>query len=53
MKKRKTSSANKKAAKEQMIKQANLRHDAQFGSNPQIVNYYKEYIQGTGMRQSK
>jgi hypothetical protein len=54
MKKRK---AAKKAAKEaelvQRIREGNARHDAQFGSNPEIVNYYKDYIQGTGLRQSK
>ena len=40
-------------AKEQMIKEANARHDAEFGSNPEIVKYYTTYIQGTGLRQSK
>jgi hypothetical protein len=43
----------KKEAHEQMIKDANARHDAQFGNNPEIVKYYTEYIPGTGMRQSK
>ena len=43
----------KKEAHEQMIKEANARHDAQFGENPEIVKYYTEYIQGTGLRQSK
>lgn len=43
----------KKLAHEQMIKEANARHDAQYGSEPSIVKYYTEYIQGTGMRQSK
>lgn len=38
---------------ELMIKEANARHDAQFGSNPVILEYYKDYIQGTGLRQSK
>lgn len=42
-----------KLAKEQMIKDANARHDAEFGSNPKIVKYYTDYIQGTGLRQSK
>ena len=43
----------KKEAHEQMIREANARHDAQFGSNPEIIQYYKEYIQGTGLRQNK
>lgn len=43
----------KKEAHEQMIKEANERHDAQFGKNPEIVKYYTKYIQGTGLRQSK
>lgn len=43
----------KRLAHEQMIKDANARHDAQFGANPTIVKYYKDYIQGTGLRQSK
>ncbi len=43
----------KKAAHEQMIRDANARHDAQFGSAPKITEYYKDYIQGTGLRQSK
>jgi hypothetical protein len=54
MKKRK---AAKKAAKEaelvQRIKEGNARHDAQFGSNPEIIEYYKDYVQGTGLRQNK
>lgn len=45
--------AEKKLAHEQMIKEANARHDAQFGSAPDIIQYYTEYIQGTGLRQSK
>lgn len=43
----------KKIAHEQMIREANARHDAQFGSLPTITDYYKDYIPGTGMRQSK
>jgi hypothetical protein len=43
----------KKLDHEKMIKEANARHDAQFGSNPAIIQYYREYIQGTGLRQSK
>lgn len=40
-------------AREQMILEANARHDAQYGSNPEIVKYYTDYIPGTGLRQSK
>ena len=43
----------KKEQHEQMIKEANARHDAQFGSEPTITKYYTDYIQGTGLRQSK
>lgn len=43
----------KKAQFEQIVREANARHDAQFGENPQKVNYYTKYIQGTGLRQSK
>ncbi len=50
---KKQKAAAKKAAHEQMIREANARHDAQFGSNPEIVEYYKHYIQGTGLRQSR
>jgi hypothetical protein len=50
---RKQKAAEKKAAHEQMIKDANAKHDIQFGSNPELTKYYTEYIQGTGLRQSK
>ena len=50
---KKQKAAKKKVDHALMIKEANARHDAQFGSNPQIVQYYTEYIQGTGLRQSK
>lgn len=50
---KKQQAAKKKADHERMIKEANSRHDAQFGSKPNIVQYYTEYIQGTGLRQSK
>jgi hypothetical protein len=50
---KKQKAKQKKLDHELMIKEANARHDAQFGSNPVIVDYYKEYIQGTGLRQSK
>lgn len=43
----------KKEQHEKMIKEANARHDAQFGSTPTITKYYTDYIQGTGLRQSK
>jgi hypothetical protein len=43
----------KKLDLEARIKEGNLRHDLQYGSNPEIIEYYKTYIQGTGMRQSK
>ena len=51
--KRKQKAAEKKIAQEQMIKEANARHDVQHGTNPEIINYYTQYIQGTGLRQSK
>ena len=51
--KHKQKAAEKKIAQEQMIKEANARYDAQHGSNPEIINYYTQYIQGTGLRQSK
>ena len=38
---------------ERMIKEANLKHDIEHGINAVSPNYYKEYIQGTGMRNSK
>ena len=44
--------AKKKLDHEQMIKGANARHDLQFGSNPTIIQYYTEYIQGPGLRHS-
>jgi hypothetical protein len=50
---KKQKAAAKKVAHKQMICDANARHDAQFGANPKIVEYYKDYIQGTGLRQSK
>jgi len=50
---KKQKAAAKKVAHEQMIRDANARHDAKFGSNPKIIEYYKDYIQGTGLRQSK
>jgi len=50
---KKQKQAAKKAAKEQMIREANARHDAQYGPNPTVVKYYTRYIQGTGLRQSK
>ena len=52
-KKREAKQAQKKLDLETRIKEGNIRHDLQFSSNPVIVEYYKEYIQGTGMRQSK
>jgi hypothetical protein len=45
--------AQKQLELEARIKEGNLRHDLQYGSNPEIIKYYKTYIQGTGMRQSK
>jgi len=54
MKQRKAEKAAKKQADlEQRIKEGNARHDAQFGSNPTITKFYKDYIPGTGLRQSK
>jgi hypothetical protein len=50
---KKQKAIEKKLAQEQMIREANARHDAQYGKNPVIVQYYKDYIQGTGLRQSK
>ena len=50
---KKQKAAAKKVAHEQMIRDANARHDAQFGSNPKIIEYYTDYIPGTGLRQSK
>ena len=50
---KKQKAAKKIVDREQMIREANARHDAQFGANPTIVNYYKDYIQGTGLRQNK
>jgi hypothetical protein len=52
-KKREAKQAQKKLELEQRIKEGNARHDAQFGSNPEIVKYHTEYIQGTGLRQNK
>lgn len=43
----------KKQQHEQMIREANLRHDLEHGPPDKIIEYYKEYIQGTGMRQSR
>jgi hypothetical protein len=42
-----------KEAKEQMIKDANIKHDIEHNLNAVSSNYDKEYIQGTGMRNSK
>ena len=50
---RKQKATEKKIAQEQMIKEANARHDVQHGTTPEIINYYTQYIQGTGLRQSK
>jgi hypothetical protein len=52
-KKREEKQAQRKLDLETRIKEGNLRHDLQYGSNPVIIEYYKDYIQGTGLRQSK
>lgn len=52
-KKREAKAAQKKLDLELRIKEGNARHDLQYGSNPAIIEYYKDYIPGTGMRQSK
>jgi len=44
--------AAKKSVKEQMIKEANARHDAEHGINATSQDFYAQYIQGTGLRQS-
>jgi len=44
---------SKAELKKKMIAAANKKHDLEHGINPEIPQYCKEYIQGTGMRQSK
>ena len=41
------------ANRNKLVKEANEKHDKEHGINASSPNYYKTYIQGTGLRNSK
>jgi hypothetical protein len=49
----KTRTKQKQATREKMIREANARHDLQFGPNPTIVNYAKHIAGRKDIAQKK